>query len=125
MVKLNLDILEKEINQSLDISCELRKPPIFKDVWREAHTIAKCPKKTFAIRYKGYDPFLSDISMMKTYVDAYEDKMDDDVTPIIFFVGKQARDYVQDFADELDIQLIPVKNRKKLNFIKDTILKGM
>ena len=55
---------------------------------------------------------------MKTYVDAYKETMEEDITPIIVFIGKNARDYVQDFANELNVKLIPVKNKKAISIFK-------
>jgi len=113
MATFNSFILEEEINNILSKHCVLEESPNFKSIGCEAHIIAKCSKKVFAIRYKGYDPFLSSVSEMKRYAEEYEDKIGK-VIPILIFVGKRALDYVQDFADELGIRLVPIKKKKLL-----------
>ena len=121
MRRLNSTILEDEINAMFRNKCTLRYPPLFEDQFCAIDIIAQCSKKTYAIKYKGFEPNISNVAGVKSYVDAYEKNMEEDITPVIIFVGKRVRDYVQDFSDEKNVKLIPIKSKRTISAFKGDI----
>ena len=113
IVMINSDILENEVNPLFEKTCTLHDALELGDNLG-IDVIAKCPKKSYAVRYKGWNPTMSNISSIHGYTEKYKKDYKESLVPVIFFVGKCARDYVEDFANELGVVLYHVRSRKHL-----------